>query len=124
MLRTTFTSKLAQIARDTGEPNLMLHIKHACHRQQAFCFSADDAVLILRPCVSAELSYVVVWLAISTSPNGMTRYLPTVRYLTRRMGGRWAEFYTSRKGFIRIAQRAGFMRMVDEGGLMRFKIPV
>ncbi|UXD25304.1 hypothetical protein FORC065_2500 [Yersinia enterocolitica] len=124
MHQITFTSKLARILRDTQDPSLLLNIRHACHQQQAFWFSAADAVLVLRPRVSDGMPYVLVWLAVSTRRKGLEHYLPTLQYLTRRMGGRWAEFYTVRRGFTRIAGRLGFERMADEEGFMRFKIPV
>ncbi|WP_145517431.1 hypothetical protein [Yersinia mollaretii] len=124
MRPTIFTSKLAQIARDTGEPDLHIHIQNACRHQQAFCFSADDAVIVLRPRIKEGVPYVVIWLAISIGLQGLTTYLPTVQHLTRLMGGHWAEFYTVRKGFIRLARRLGFERQADKRGLMKFKILV
>ncbi|HDL7691797.1 TPA: hypothetical protein PXP51_001581 [Yersinia enterocolitica] len=124
MHQTIFTSKLARILRDTQDLSLLLNIRHACRQQQAFWFSAEDAVLVLRPRVSDGMPYVLVWLAVSTRRKGLEHYLPTLQYLTRRMGGRWAEFYTVRQGFIRIARRVGFERMADEEGFMRFRIPV
>ncbi|MGE4670474.1 hypothetical protein [Yersinia enterocolitica] len=124
MLQTTFTSKLARIASDAGDPALLIHVQDACRNKQAFCFSADDAVIVLRPRMKEGIPYVVVWLGISSGPQGLVKYTPEVQQLTRMIGGRWAEFYTARKGFIRIAKRLGFERMSDKDGLMKFKIPV
>lgn len=124
MLQTTFTSKLARIASDAGDPALLIHVQDACRNKQAFCFSADDAVIVLRPRMKEGIPYVVVWLGISSGPQGLVKYTPEVQSLTRMIGGRWAEFYTARKGFIRIAKRLGFERMSDKDGLMKFKIPV
>ncbi len=124
MLQTTFDSKLARIASDAGDPELLIHVQNACRNKQAFCFSADDAVIVLRPRMKDGIPYVVVWLGISTGPQGLVKYTPEVQQLTRMIGGRWAEFYTARKGFIRIARRLGFERLADEDGLMKFKIPI
>ncbi|QKJ16231.1 hypothetical protein [Yersinia kristensenii] len=124
MLQTTFTSKLARIASDAGDPDLLIHVQDACRKKQAFCFSADDAVIVLRPRIKQGIPYVVVWLGISSGQQGLVKYTPEVQQLTRMIGGRWAEFYTARKGFIRIARRLGFERMPDKDGLMKFKIPV
>ncbi|CNJ88791.1 Uncharacterised protein [Yersinia aldovae] len=124
MLQTTFISKLARIARDAGDPELLIHVRDACRKKQAFCFSADDAVIVLRPRMKEGIPYVVVWLGISNGQQGLVKYTPEVQSLTRMIGGRWAEFYTTRKGFIRIAKRLGFERMPDKDGLMKFKIPV
>ncbi|EKN3739665.1 TPA: hypothetical protein ACPZQZ_002009 [Yersinia enterocolitica] len=124
MLQTTFTSKLARIASDASDPELLIHVQDACRNKQAFCFSADDAVIVLRPRMKEGIPYVVVWLGISSGPHGLVKYTQEVQQLTRMIGGRWAEFYTARKGFIRIARRLGFERLVDEDGLMKFKIPV
>ncbi|EOO7134526.1 TPA: hypothetical protein ACV8GI_005507, partial [Escherichia coli] len=52
-------------------------------------------------------------------------YLPEVKTLTRLAGGRWAEFHTARRGFIRLGKRLGFERMPDdEDGFMVFRIAV
>ncbi|WP_145543903.1 hypothetical protein [Yersinia frederiksenii] len=124
MLQTIFDSKLARIASDAGDPELLIHVQNACRNKQAFCFSADDAVIVLRPRMKDGVPYVVVWLGISTGPQGLVKYTPEVQQLTRMIGGRWAEFYTARKGFIRIARRLGFKRLADEDGLMKFKITI
>ncbi|EOL1019313.1 hypothetical protein ACU8BC_005163, partial [Escherichia coli] len=53
------------------------------------------------------------------------RYLPEVKTLTHLAGGRWAEFHTARRGFIRLGKRLGFERMPDdEDGFMVFRIAV
>ncbi|EKN4689899.1 hypothetical protein AXW37_06450 [Yersinia ruckeri] len=124
MLPIIFDSKLARVARDAGDPNLLLQIQDTCRNKQAFCFSADDAVIVLRPRIKEGIPYVLVWLGISNGQQGLVKYTPEVQNLTRMIGGRWAEFYTARKGFIRMARRLGFERLADEGGLMKFKIPV
>ncbi|HEN3664030.1 TPA: hypothetical protein U5E42_003850 [Yersinia enterocolitica] len=112
MRQTTFTSKLARIASDAGDPALLIHVQDACRNKQAFCFSADDAVIVLRPRMKEGIPYVVVWLGISSGPQGLVKYTPEVQQLTRMIGGRWAEFYTARKGFIRIARRLGLLRLM------------
>ncbi|WP_145500033.1 hypothetical protein [Yersinia bercovieri] len=124
MRQTTFTSKLARIASDAGDPELLIHIQDACRHKQAFCFWADDAVIVLRPRIKQGIPYVVVWLGISSGQQGLVKYTPAVQTLTRMIGGRWAEFYTARKGFIRIARQLGFERQANEDGLMKFKIPI
>ncbi|ECD5544046.1 hypothetical protein E2D59_27170, partial [Salmonella enterica subsp. enterica serovar Kokomlemle] len=69
--------------------------------------------------------YVLVWLGICDGYDSVARYLPDVKKLTRMVGGRWAEFHTARKGFIRLSGRLGFERMPDdEDGLMVFRIRV
>ncbi|MGL4486135.1 MAG: hypothetical protein ACRCUG_03900 [Yersinia sp. (in: enterobacteria)] len=124
MLQTILDSKLAQIASDIGDPDLLIHVQDACRKKQAFCFSAEDAVIVLRPRMREGILYVVVWLGISNGQQGLVKYTLEVQKLTRMIGGRWAEFYTARKGFIRIARQFGFERLADEDGLMKFKIPI
>ena len=122
------TSKLLELthraAIDSGSPELLIEIQSACHKKQAFCFMSDDSLIVLRPRMKDGIPYVVVWLGVSTRSDGLVRHTPAVQELTRQIGGRWAEFYTVRKGFIRIAKRLGFERKEDEGGLMKFVIPV
>lgn len=113
-----------RIAEDVGEPDLITRIQSACRKKQAFCFGTDDTRIVLRPRSYYGIPYVVVWLGVSTRKDALAYWLPHVQELTRMAGGRWAEFYTARKGFIRVAQRLGFERQPDEFGLMKFKISV
>lgn len=115
---------LHRVAKDSGDDELLNAIQNACREKQAFCFGADDARIVLRPRMKDGVPYVVVWLGVSTATDGLLRYTPRVQELTRMIGGRWAEFYTRRKGFIRVARRLGFVRLPDEDGLMKFRIPV
>lgn len=116
--------KLAEFFAKNGDKNLKDEILDACRKKQAFCFGADDARIVLRPRSRDGVPYVVVWLGVSTSLDGLDRYTSKVQELTRMIGGRWAEFYTERKGFIRKARQLGFERLPDEDGLMKFRIPV
>ncbi|MEI7375680.1 hypothetical protein [Dickeya chrysanthemi] len=113
-----------RVERESGDRNLLNNIQSACHKKQAFCFGTDDTRIVLRPRSYYGIPYVVVWLGVSTRKDALAYWLPHVQELTRMAGGRWAEFYTVRKGFIRVAQRLGFERLPDEFGLMKFKIPV
>lgn len=115
---------LYRVAKDSDDGDLLNSIQNACREKQAFCFGADDARIVLRPRMKDGVPYVVVWLGVSTATDGLLRYTPRVQELTRMIGGRWAEFYTRRKGFIRVARRLGFVRLPDEDGLMKFRIPV
>lgn len=100
-------------------------IAGACRNRQACCFSAPDGRLVLKMTVKDGVPCVLVWLAVCAGHNSVERYLPLVRQLTRMAGGRWAEFYTTRRGFIRLARRLGFERMPDdEDGVMVFRIRV
>ncbi|MBH3005960.1 hypothetical protein [Serratia ureilytica] len=121
---TSLERYLARVAKDSGDDELLNAIQNACREKQAFCFGADDARIVLRPRMKDGVPYVVVWLGVSTATDGLLRYTPRVQELTRMIGGRWAEFYTRRKGFIRVARRLGFVRLPDEDGLMKFRIPV
>lgn len=116
--------KVLALARRSADKNLLTDIQDACRKKQAFCFGADDARIVLRPRMKGGVPYVVVWLGVSTATDGLVRYTPHVKELTRMAGGRWAEFYTERRGFIRVARRLGFVRLPDEDGLMKFRIPV
>ncbi|NWA20345.1 hypothetical protein [Serratia liquefaciens] len=120
----TLEEKVNALARRSTDKNLITEIQNACREKQAFCFGADDARIVLRPRMKDGVPYVVVWLGVSTAVDGLFRYTPRVKELTRMIGGRWAEFYTDRKGFIRVARRLGFVRLPDEDGLMKFRIPV
>ncbi|UMO89386.1 hypothetical protein HP572_07660 [Pectobacterium sp. PL64] len=115
---------IQRVALDSREPNLIKNIQSACLKKQAFCFGTDDTRIVLRPRSYYGIPYVVVWLGVSTRKDALTYWLPHVQDLTRMAGGRWAEFYTARKGFIRVARRLGFERLPDEFGLMKFKISV
>jgi hypothetical protein len=114
----------AIISAASGDAGMLTEISEAIAKGEAFCFGSSDARIVLRPRSKNGVPYVVVWLGASTGQDGLVRYTPHVQELTRMIGGRWAEFYTSRKGFIRIARRLGFERLPDEDGLMKFKIPV
>lgn len=116
---------MQRVMVDTGNPELLSEIQDACRKKQAFCFGAPDGQLVLKPMVKDGVPYVLVWLALCIGQNGVERYLPEVQRLTRLSGGRWAEFHTTRKGFIRLARRLGFERMPDdEDGFMVFRIRV
>ncbi len=116
---------MQRVMVDTDNPELLSEIQDACRKKQAFCFGALDGQLVLKPMVKDGVPYVLVWLALCTGQNGVERYLPEVQRLTRLSGGRWAEFHTTRKGFIRLARRLGFERMPDdEDGFMVFRIRV
>lgn len=120
----TLQKCLQRAISDAGGMPMLEEIQDACRNKQAFCFGADDARIVLRPRSRDGVPYVVVWLGVSTSLDGLDRYTPKVQELTRMIGGRWAEFYTARKGFIRKARQLGFERLPDEDGLMKFRIPV
>ncbi|EDR5175886.1 hypothetical protein CEH78_001788 [Salmonella enterica] len=122
---TTLERRMQRVMADTGNPNLLNEIQDACRKKQAFCFGAPDVQLVLKPMVKDGIPYVLVWLGICDGCDGVARYLPEVKKLTRMSGGRWAEFHTTRKGFIRIGKRLGFERMPDdEDGFMVFRIGV
>lgn len=106
------------------EPDEMTRIEQAVADGRAFIFGTETERIVLRPMSADGIPYVIVWLGISVSRDGLIRLTPEVKKMTRQIGGRWAEFYTKRPGFIRIARRLGFERMPDEDGLMKFKIPV
>ncbi|MEE3649449.1 MULTISPECIES: hypothetical protein [unclassified Brenneria] len=113
-----------QVSADVGEPELLTKIQSACRKKQAFCFGTDRGRIVLRPQMRNGVPYVFIWLAVSEEPESISRYLDEVKTLTRMAGGRWIEFNTARKGFIRIAEKLGFERLPDEEGSMTFKIPV
>ncbi|EBZ1027325.1 hypothetical protein D7O18_22095 [Salmonella enterica subsp. enterica serovar Muenchen] len=116
---------MQRVMADTGNPNLLSEIQDACRKKQAFCFGAPDGQLVLKPMVKDGVPYVLVWLGVCDGYDSVARYLPEVQQLTRMSGGRWAEFHTARRGFIRLARRLGFERMADdENGLMVFRINV
>ncbi|EFA0463603.1 hypothetical protein DMQ02_004609 [Escherichia coli] len=102
---------MQRVVRNSRNPEFMNEVKDACFKKQAFCFEAPDGFLVL--------------LGVCTGSNSVERYLPEVKTLTRLAGGRWAEFHTARRGFIRLGKRLGFERMPDdEDGFMVFRIAV
>lgn len=105
-------------------PDQMNEIDKAVSRGDACVFGNDTERIVLRLRLKDGVPYVVVWLGLSVSQDGLLRNTPEVKKLTRAVGGRWAEFYTRRKGFIRISRRLGFERLPDQDGFMKFKIPV
>lgn len=113
-----------RVISDTNDPNLIEKIQNACCKKQAFCFGTERGRLVLKPMSKDGIPYVFIWLAVSDEPGSIAHYLEEVKNLTRMIGGRWAEFCTARKGFIRVARRLGWERLADEGVLMKFKIPV
>lgn len=117
---------MQRVVRNSRNPEFMNEVKDACLKKQAFCFEAPDGFLVLRSVLSADgIPYVLVLLGVCTGSNSVERYLPEVRTLTRLAGGRWAEFHTARRGFIRLGKRLGFERMPDdEDGFMVFRIAV
>ncbi|AHG22195.1 hypothetical protein Z042_23220 [Chania multitudinisentens RB-25] len=120
----TLDKMIIRTAAISKDKQLLEKIQNACREKQAFCFGSDDARIVLKPRSRDGIPYVVVWLGVSISRDGLERYTPKVQELTRMIGGRWAEFYTVRKGFIRKARQLGFERLPDEDGLMKFRIPV
>ncbi len=105
-------------------PEQMDEIDRAVSCGEARVFGNETERIVLRLRLKDGVPYVVVWLGISVSQDGLLRNTPEVKKLTRAVGGRWAEFYTKRKGFIRISRTLGFERLPDEDGFMKFKIPV
>ncbi|GKV98799.1 MULTISPECIES: hypothetical protein [Pectobacterium] len=116
--------QINRVAADSREPSLIKNIQNACCKKQAFCFGTDATQIVLVPKSRNGIPYVFVWLAVSTEPDSIVRYLDEVKALTRMIGGRWVEFNTARKGFIRVAAKLGFERLPNEEGFMTFKIPV
>ncbi|KFX07292.1 hypothetical protein KP22_04180 [Pectobacterium betavasculorum] len=115
---------IKRVAIDSREPNLIANIQNACRKKQAFCFGTENGRIVLVPKSRNGIPYVFVWLAVSAEQDGIARHLDEVRTLARMIGGRWIEFNTARKGFIRIAEKLGFERLHDEEGFMTFKIPL
>lgn len=105
-------------------PEQMDEIADAVESGKAMIFGNDTDRIVLRLRLKDGVPYVVVCLGVSVSNNGLDRNTPIIKKMTRDVGGRWAEFYTVRKGFIRIAKRFGFERLPDVDGFMKFKIPV
>lgn len=69
--------------------------------------------------------HVVVWLGISVAQDGLLRHTENMRKISAALGCGWFEFYTKRKGFIRVASQFGFERMPDEeDGVMKFRLMV
>lgn len=69
--------------------------------------------------------HLVVWLGVSVAQDGLQRHTESMRKISSALGCGWFEFYTKRKGFIRIAPRLGFERMPDEeDGVMKFRLTV
>ncbi|EKR0391599.1 hypothetical protein P3185_005400 [Escherichia coli] len=117
---------MQRVVRNSRNPEFMNEVKDACLKKQAFCFEAPDGFLVLRSVLSDDgIPYVLVLLGVCTGSAGVERYLPEVKTLTSLAGGRWAEFHTARRGFIRLGKRLGFERMPDdEDGFMVFRIAV
>ncbi|QKJ87396.1 hypothetical protein PMPD1_2454 [Paramixta manurensis] len=97
-------------------------ISEAVENGNAVIFGSDDVRIVLKPMMAEGIPYVLVWLAVSSGENGLAKYIPEVQKLTRLVGGRWFEFYTQRRGFIRVAEKLGFKRMPDEDGFMKFRM--
>lgn len=92
---------------------------------KAFVLGTDTERIVWAPRERGGDLHVVVWLGVSVSQQGLERHTETMKKLTRDIGGRWFEFYTERKGFIRVASRYGFDRMPDEDdGVMKFRLMV
>ena len=117
---------MQRVVRNSRNPEFMNEVKDACLKKQAFCFEAPDGFLVLRSVLSDDgIPYVLVLLGVCTGSKSVERYLPEVKTFTRLAGGRWAEFHTARRGFIRLGKRLGFERMPDdEDGFMVFRIAV
>lgn len=105
-------------------PDQMNEITDAVGRGEARAFGSDHECIVVRVRVKDGIPYMVVWLGISVRQDGLIINTPLVKKMARDVGARWAEFYTKRRGFIRIARTLGFERLPDEDGFMKFKIPV
>lgn len=74
---------------------------------------------------SGKSRRMVVWLGISVAQDGLKRHTDSMRKIAAELCCNWFEFYTKRKGFIRVASQFGFERMPDEeDGLMKFRLMV
>lgn len=105
-------------------PEEMKELEQSIASGRAFVFGTETDRIVMAPRARDGILHVVIWLGISVSRDALIRLTPEVQKMTRAIGGRWAEFYTVRKGFIRIASKLGFERMPDEDGVMKFRIPV
>lgn len=76
-------------------------------------------------CGDGAERHMVIWLGVSVAQDGLVRHTESMRKIAASLGCGWFEFYTKRKGFVRIAPRLGFERMPDEcDGVMKFRLMV
>lgn len=123
-MKPTLDACIRRAAAADGGQDLIDEINQACRQGRAFCIGSAQVRIVLRLRFRDGEPYVVVWLAASTLRDGLRRYTPLIQAMTRQVGGRWAEFATRRRGFLRLARRLGFEPLAEEEGLLRFKIPL
>ena len=86
-------------------------------------FVRDGAGWVLKPIHENGIPGVLVWAAWSDRQDGISTYLEFVKFLARRIGGRFLRFHTVRKGFIKVAPRFGWQRKPDDpDGFMVFEL--
>ena len=117
-----FRALAVRVSRDVNEPGLPDEIEDACRKGLAFCTGDAHTRVVLRLMQRDGARYVLVWLGISHGTGALAKFNPVVSALTRAAGADWFEFCTTRRGFIRMADKLGFVRLPDDAqGRMWFR---
>ncbi len=118
----SYSNLIRRVGKAVNEPHLLQDIQNACRNKQAFCFGDDSTRVVLKKQKRDGVTYILVWLGISSGAGALEKFNPIVSEFTRQAGGKWFEFCTVRRGFIRVAGKLGFERMPDdEQGRMWFR---
>lgn len=117
-----YSKMINSIGEAVNEPHLLEDIQSACRNKQAFCFGDDSTRVVLKKQKRDGVTFILVWLGLSTGSRALEKFNPIIAEFTRQAGGKWFEFCTVRRGFIRVASKLGFERLSDDDkGRMWFK---
>ena len=99
-----FRAQIDKIGLSVNDPTLFQDIQEACQNQQAFFFSESSSFAVL----TFSHTSLLIWLAYSSMSNGLPVYLPVFENMGREVGSTHIEFWSTRKGFLKIMPSLGW----------------
>lgn len=102
-----FQQQVRDIGERVNDPDLFEHIKEDLRRQRAFLFRSktEPAMLVAKPVSGPG---VLIWVGVSLGRCDLRRYMLEVDLLSRKIGARFVEFLTVRKGFAKKMPALGY----------------
>lgn len=99
--------QIQQIANDISDPELTREIIEACRLEQAFLFLTGKGFVVLKPIVENGTRRILIWIAYSKDDLS-AHYISEIEKLGILIDAQELEFWTKRKGFLRLAPKLGF----------------